>query len=110
MAKSHLKSSSAGGTSVDDDEEYDSEEEMEEDDEESEEEGETTVVDDDMSGTDATKSLLAKTLIETLPSQVFSDVNKEGPATTSSEIAAQTKEELEQEQIFMEAIRRKLAE
>ena len=63
-------------------------------------------MDDDMSGTDATKSLLAKTLMESLPTQVFSDRYK-GP--TGSEIA-QTKEEAEQERIFMEAIRKKLAE
>ena len=63
-------------------------------------------MDDDMSGTDATKSLLAKTLMESLPTQVFSDGYK-GP--TGSEIA-KTKEEAEQERIFMEAIKKKLAE
>ena len=76
MEKSRLKSSSAGNTEVDDaedDDEYDSEEEVEEDYEESEEEAEMTFIDDEISGTDATKSLLAKTFIETLPTQVFSD-------------------------------------
>ena len=73
--KSQLKSSSAGDTENADDDEYDSEEDVDEDEEESEDEGETTVMGDE-SGTEATKSLLAKTLIETLPTQVFSEEYK----------------------------------
>ena len=106
MAKSKLKSSSAEGTELDDEdeeEEYDDEEEVEEDYEESEEEGETTVVDDDMSG----KSLLGKTLIDTLPTQIFSHINKVAESLVSE---IKTKEKEEEEQFFMEAIRRKLAE